>query len=333
MKKMLIFLTITLGIVSVLASCKNNFSGLDNDINSSHRKSEIAKNVGELKDAGYFDYLINECRAATDEESAQIMRFINDTDSVLEEICLEENGEEQISAINALFCEGSVDDFSNAFSKLDEEKSKEFIDFVNSNFNTESENAARSINMNSSILRLKYDTPAARGIFAADLEWSTIGWYTGFCVATTASFYLASFGPFWSRIAGQIAATAGVISMTVQLARWATCSDLLTFLQSLISVDPDDEDNIRSKTTTLNDIINSPEGKKVGLILLETAATAAASLITPKGRLLVSRIISAYNSLVETILSKLPKGIKYTIGSVPLEKVEKPAWLLKWALK
>lgn len=313
MKKTLIFSTITLGIVSVLASCKNNFSVLDNDINSSHRKSEIAKSVGELKDAGYFDYLINECRAATDEESAQIMRFINDTDSVLEEICLEENGEEQISAINALFCEGSVDDFSSAFSKLDEEKSKEFIDFVNTNFNTESVNAARSINMNSSILRLKYDTPAARGIFAADLEWSTIGWYTGFCVATVAGFYLSTYGGFWTRVAGYAAAIAGTVSMVTQLGIWAICTDLVAVAQTCIGFD---EKNAMSTASVLNALLQNEEGRKLLLISGKTAATVAAAYISTTGIALKEKIISAYNKIVETILEHLPKIFEYTFGSI-----------------
>ena len=295
------------------SSCTNDLGKNSTSEDFSKRKSQISYNIGKMKEAGLFDSLISSARSASDEEEEMMLRFINDTDSVLEEIALEENGQEKIEVINALFCGASTEEFANSFAKLDAQKAEEYLTYVNENLNHENQLNARTALSTS--IKLSYasdlEVNAARSIYAADLEWSTIGWYTGFCAATVAGCYMASYGGLWTRIAGYVAATAGAGSMVIQLSIWSTCSDIIKLASALINKD----------LTTIENILNSEEGYKLGIISAETVATAVACYFTPLGQKIVGFFKAAYNKVIDVILDVLPKGINYVICGIPIKRL------------
>lgn len=295
------------------SSCTNDLGKNSNSEDFSKRKSQIRCNIGKMKEARLFDSLISSARSASDEEEEMMLRFINDTDSVLEEIALEENGQEKIEVINALFCGASTEEFANSFAKLDAQKAEEYLTYVNENLNHEKQLNARSALSTS--IKLSYvsdlEVNAARSIYAADLEWSTIGWYTGFCAATVAGCYLNYSGVFWTKIAGKIAAIAGASSMLVQLLIWTGCTDLTSFVDALMHQDP----------YTLNEIFETDSGIKLTFISSETYATTMICRTTPLGIIVENFFRSTYNALIDIILDALPSGFNYRFYNIPLKKI------------
>ena len=93
---MISFLIITF----LLGSCSNNLSEhsqLSVNLQKTGR-SKIAKTISDMKDNGLFDSFIKkvEERSAENnlsEEDLQVLRFINETDEVLDEISKGENGD------------------------------------------------------------------------------------------------------------------------------------------------------------------------------------------------------------------------------------------------
>lgn len=311
MKKAVLFSCLVITIL--LVGCKYNEEINNNDF-SSNGNSEIAVQIQKLKNSGLLDeILISNSRSVDNVESYAIQDFIYNTDEVLEEIKNTDNGETKIAVINALFMGSDINDFSDCFSQINSEKAKEFEEYMNSKFTFENETASRCASPNDRI-RLLYNTDLNndnRGIYSSDLEWSTIAWYTGFCASTIAGFYLMSYGGFWLRIAGFVAATAGAASMVVQLIEWYDCSDLNTFISSLANKD----------STTATKIANSETGKKLLTIVAETAATIIACYISPAGKLLAKTIVYYYNLIIDKILSILPPGINYVINGIPIKKI------------
>jgi hypothetical protein len=300
--------------ILALSSCNQNLVEQNQKDDSTERKSEISKNIERMKNAGLFDSIMEEVRAASNEESENVLRFINDTDSVLEEIAMDENGNEQLEVINALFCSGSVNDFVESFSKLNAEKSDEFLSFVNENLALESSSEQSSARCAlTKEIKLSYAvSDYARGIFASDLEWSTIGWYTGYCATSIAGFYMMSYGPFWTKIAGGIAAAAGTASMIYQIKLWSDCSDLINFTKSLINKDLE----------TATAILNTEPGRKILLITTETVATVTINCFTPAGKVIANKVITSYNTLINKILSVLPTGINYVINGIAIKPLK-----------
>lgn len=313
MKKIGIIVTSAiLGILTI--SCKTNLNEINITETQKTSSSKISLKINELKESGLLDELILSAnRNAISEEDAYILRFINNTDEVLEEIKKSENGNDEIAVIEAIFTESKVEDFASAFSKINSEKADVFLSYVNENLQIDSTNENyRSINTTNS-LNLLFNTPAKsntqRAAYASDLEWSTIYWYTGFCATTIAGFYLASYGGFWTRIAGQIAAAAGAASMVIQLTKWSICSDLGNFISSLIGKD----------SVTSTKILNKTEGTKIGTIIAETTATIMICYITPKGRHLIKFVIHYLNVIIEKIIAILPSGYNYFINGIPIK--------------
>ena len=317
MKKNVIhsFKNVWLSFAAILAlsSCNQNLVEQNQKDDITERKSEISKNIGRMKNAGLFDSIMEEARAASNEESENVLRFINDTDSVLDEIAMDENGNEELEVINALFCSGSVNDFAESFSKLNEEKSDEFLSFVNENLVLESSSEQSSARCAlTKEIKLSYAvSDYARGIFASDLEWSTIGWYTGYCAASIAGFYLASYGGFWVKVAGSLAATAGGVSMGVQLGKWASSSELVSFMVKMSKLDP----------SLIPDMFTKDDGVKLTTISAETLATAAVCVNSPFGQVLIGFFKSNFNSFIDVIFKNLPEGVQTIISNIPLKKI------------
>lgn len=305
-------------ILFITIGCKADLDGPYSN-NITEDSSQIAKNIQMMKENGLFDdILFNNCRSTLEEdkEHDMMVRFINDTDSVLEEIASTETGEQDLKIINALFNGGSTEEFAEAFSAINKEKSEEFTAYVNENLRIEEDldsTLSRSATTIPKII-LGYNMPnrtTVRGAYADNMEWSTIGWYTGFCAATVAGFYMASYGGFWTRIAGCVAAAAGGVSMAVQLGKWCYCSDLGNFISSLMQQD----------AVKANDIAHSDDGLKIATICTETTVTAVLCYTTPFGKSVVNAVVGCYNMIVEKILTALPKGVSIIICGVPLHTI------------
>ncbi len=303
-------------VLSSFLGCKSN---LDNEYPSNEGKSQIAKNIQLMKKNGLFDSILNESRSASesDEEQEMMLRFINDTDSVLEEIASSENGAQEMKVIEAVFNGASTEEFAEAFSAINPEKSAEYLDYVNENLVFE-ENpevpVSRSAMSESNAVRLQYNIPrkiASRGAYADNFDWNTIGWYTGFCAATVAGFYMVSYGGFWVKIAGGVAALAGAASMAAQIGIWANCSELGSLISSLFS----------QESEGANAAIRNENGNKLVMIAAETAATVIACYISPFGYSLVNYVVSEYNAFIERFLSHIPKGLNLFINGYKIAPI------------
>jgi hypothetical protein len=238
------------------------------------------------------------------EEDKRILDFINNTDEVLIEIEKSNDGEKTIQIINSVFCDKSAQDFAKSFALINEEKSNDYLEYIENNFNGSFENNSELI--------LVYNIPCNnRGAYSADLEWDTIGWYTGFCVSTIAGFFMMSYGNFWLRIAGAVAATAGTASMVIQLKNWIDCSDLKSFILSLFDKDIE----------TSNKLLNGETGIKLAAITTETVATVAACAFLPAGKLIIKYVVHYYNLIIEKILTVLPSGINFIFNGIPIKLI------------
>lgn len=169
----------------------------------------------------------------------------------------------------------------------------------------------RSVIGNNQIKLLYNINSSNRAAYASDMEWSTIGWYTGFCASTIAGFYLLSYGGFWLKIAGTVAATAGTASMVTQLMKWYNCSDLGNFVSSLVKKDG----------YTATKILNGDDGVKILTISSETTATIVACYFTPVGKTIVKTVVYYYNAIISKIISVLPSGVSLTINGIPLKLI------------
>lgn len=326
MKKQLFKNVISLLVITfLLGSCSNNLSEHSQfSVNVPKTvKSEIAKNISEMKNNGLFDSFIKKAeeRSAENklsEEDLQLLRFINETDDVLYEISKEENGDKELKIIECLFCESTVGDVMNAFYDLSEDMGDAYRDKINSlnqkkAFDLEAE-SSRNVFADTNSIKLCYylnNDIESRKAYAPDFDKSTRYWYSGFCAASIAGCIAASYGGFWTRIVGIAAATAGLGSMAAQLGIWCYCSDLGNLVSALKDQD----------AYTCNKILQSDLGKVYGDIILETSLTLTACYATPAGRAFVYLVIGKINAFISVILKILPAGIDYAIGGVPIKLI------------
>lgn len=326
MKKHLFINVISFLIITfLLGSCSNNLSEhsqLSVNLQKTGR-SEIAKTISDMKDNGLFDSFIKkvEERSAENnlsEEDLQVLRFINETDEVLDEISKGENGDKELKIINCLFCEATVDDVMNAFYDLSEDMGDAYKDKINSlnqmSLSASDTEFSRNACTNTHSIKLSYylnNNIESRRAYAPDFDKSTRNWYTGFCAASIAGCIAASYGGFWTRIVGIAAATAGLGSMAAQLGIWCYCSDLGNLVSALKDQD----------AYTCNKILQSDLGKVYGDIILETSLTLTACYATPAGRAFVYLVIGKINAFISVILKILPAGIDYAIGGVPIKLI------------
>ena len=311
MKKILFICCVASCLLSL--GCKQGYNENQNADVSSNGTSEIATNIQDLKNAGLLDNLLSDSRSVSDEDSAAILDFINNTDEVLENIRESDNGDEKLAVINALFNGDNISDFADKFSEINSEKAEELLDYVNTNLQFDTDSNINRSAIDNNRIKLLYATNSNinRTAYASDLEWDTIGWYTSFCVSTIAGFYLLSYGGFWLKIAGAVAATAGTASMVTQLIKWNNCSDLGTFISSLANKD----------SATANEILNSENGLKILTITTETSATVAACYFTPLGKTIVKTVVYYLNLILGKIITILPAGINFTINGIPIKLI------------
>lgn len=128
-------------LVMLTISCKTNLNEINITETQKTNSSKISLKINELKESGLLDELIlSTNRNIISEEDDYILRFINDTDEVLEEIKKSENGDDEIAVIEAIFTESKVEDFASAFSKINSEKSDDFLSYVSENLQIDSTN-------------------------------------------------------------------------------------------------------------------------------------------------------------------------------------------------
>lgn len=140
MKKIGIIVTSAI-LVMLTISCKTNLNEINITETQKTNSSKISLKINELKESGLLDELIlSTNRNIISEEDDYILRFINDTDEVLEEIKKSENGDDEIAVIEAIFTESKVEDFASAFSKINSEKSDDFLSYVSENLQIDSTN-------------------------------------------------------------------------------------------------------------------------------------------------------------------------------------------------
>ncbi len=308
MKKMYLKIIMALSLLAISVGCKTEVLELNQGTEKSCN-SEIACNIQKMKNEGLLDQLILQGRSVNaTEEDKQIERFINDTDAVLNEIKNEEDGEIKIDMLNTLFCEGSIEDFSTSFEKINPEKAKEFTEFISKKNNLQENNYRSAINKKITNFSYYYGEKS-RGAYAANFDWDTIAWYSGFCAATVAGFYLASYGGFWTRIAGVVAAGAGAASMGVQLTKWVSCNDFYTFCSSLINKD----------ASTVTAKMNEGLGAKYVVIAAETITTLALCYTTPVGSAIVGFLKNIANTLIGKVLEVIPSWLTISVQGIPLK--------------
>ena len=300
----------TVMVLSALfLSCKNEFEDekIDNQFNKG--TSVVAQNIKKIKDSGLLDNLISSARF-TDDEYIAVTNFINNTDEVLNQIKNSPNGEQDLEVIEALFTNTSVTDFKTSFEKISIEGAQKFSEYMSTSLNEIQDDTTRCVDTGA--IKLVYNTSSPdKGLYADNMNWDTIGWYSGYCASTIAGFCMFSYGGFWVKIAGVVAATAGSASMAVQLMKWNDCSDLGNFISSLINKDG-------NKAT---EILNKENGTKFLTIVSVTTGTVFACAITPFGTSLIKESIIYFNKIVTKVLSILPPGINYTINHIPIKLI------------
>jgi hypothetical protein len=167
-----------------------------------NRTSNVSQRIGELKDAGLFDSLLNGevGRSAVNSDSEvgseQIAYFINNTDDALAEIAQSENGDVQLRFINALFGDSTVGEIADIMAEISEDMSEEYLTtmeelaLVTDTTDTQSRSVASAGNTNVRNIRIGFydeNRPlSARGAYASNLNWDTVAWYGGFCASTIA---------------------------------------------------------------------------------------------------------------------------------------------------
>ncbi|MBO5117572.1 MAG: hypothetical protein J6C25_08715 [Treponema sp.] len=315
MKKMNLKIAMALSLLVISVGCKTEVLDVHQETEKSCN-SEIACNIQKMKNEGLFNDLLNgKSRSAiSSEEQEKIELFINNTDEVLANLAVTEDGRKELAVIEALFGGGTTDDFVQAFSEINPDKAAEFSNTINENFTqSNGTETSRSITRNNSISFKYYSDieKVERGAYAANFDWDTIAWYSGFCAATVAGFYLASYGFFpWLQIAGVVAATAGTISMCYQLGAWLTCQDFTSFISALFGKD----------SASATRIANGEIGTKLLLILTETAATVVASYFAPAGATVINAVIEYTTLIIDKILSVLPRGVSLIYDKILLIK-------------
>ncbi|MDR1220547.1 MAG: hypothetical protein LBK73_13190 [Treponema sp.] len=197
------------------------------------RKTSISQRIGRLKDAGLLDSLISESTsisALETDDNEQLLYFINNTDAALDEIAQSENGEVQLKLIDAMLSGATVGETADIMAEISEDMAAQYLTAMEEQVNALEAIAvdgSRSVTGNAVTIRdiriAFYDeqpnTTQARGIYGENLKWDTVGWYIGFCAATTAGVIASSSWIPWVKIPGIVVAIAGGASMVVQLVK------------------------------------------------------------------------------------------------------------------
>lgn len=281
-------------------------------------KSEIARNIGAMKDAGYFDSILDiYARTASSEiseDEKKIYRLINNTDEVIDEIKKSEYAETELQFLNLFFNGGTTEKFSEAFSKQSEEMGIQYSKSISEIESSLSDITNESIRISASNINVNQSNE--RSIFLSDFSTANIVLYGTYCAATSAGLIAASSWIPWVKASGYVAAAAGASAMTFRLLSWAKNSDFTNLITSVIGKDGKEATNILNKDKEF--------GKKTLLISSLTAVPVVTCICTPFGKSIIGTVVKAYDAIIGKILSVLPPGINYTLWGVPIKKLALP---------
>ena len=163
------------------------FSGCQNEFNvgSSVRekqplyKSEIARNISKMRDAGCFDLILGSYARTTSlelsGEEENIIRLINNPDEVVKELSETQNSETELHFLDLFFNGGSNESFSEAFFKLSEEMGNQYNVSI-----SEIENAISKIKNDAfqvTVSSIDIQQLSTRKVFSSEFNTTTIVLY------------------------------------------------------------------------------------------------------------------------------------------------------------
>jgi hypothetical protein len=217
----------SLVLLAVLVGCSDVITApvdTSSQYPSGDRNTSISRRIGQLKDAGLLDSLISESTSRSALETGddeQLLYFINNTDTALDEIAQSENGEVQLKLIDAMFGGATVGKIADIMAQISPEMSQEYLGIMEElvipdGGSGQERSLISSINIRD--IRLDfYDTSNnSRGLFDADFRQSTINWYYGLSAVTIAGLSAYKWCKWWQPwvgVAGLVTAAAGGSSM------------------------------------------------------------------------------------------------------------------------
>jgi hypothetical protein len=317
-------------LLVLFVGCENGLDSNSGVTPDAARTSTVAKRIGELKDAGLFDSLLQEKGSRTvgdtdlgDIDMDKLNYFLSHTDEALAEIAGLDNGDAQLRIIDALFNGGTVGEIADSMALISEDMAVDYLNAVETQYAAlndilEQDSAARSASaaVNIRDIRLQYyneSNNSDRGAYASNFNTDTIIWYTGFCVATVAGIHAASSWMPWVSIPGAAAAIAGGASMVAQLIIWYDCSEFKQFCSTLIALGKTYDANKHydakanaSYAADVNSHFRGTLGAKLAGIGCLTGATVVACAFSPIGRLAISFAKEAFNVITAKIASLIP---------------------------
>ncbi|MCF0124777.1 MAG: hypothetical protein HUJ68_03305 [Clostridia bacterium] len=302
------------------------FSGCQNEFNvgSSVRekqplyKSEIARNISKMRDAGCFDLILGSYARTTSlelsGEEENIIRLINNPDEVVKELSETQNSETELHFLDLFFNGGSNESFSEAFFKLSEEMGNQYNVSI-----SEIENAISKIKNDAfqvTVSSIDIQQLSTRKVFSSEFNTTTIVLYGTYCATTSAGLIAASSWIPWVKAAGYVAAAAGASLMTIRLLSWSKDNDFTSLISSVLGKNGTEATKILNKEDDF--------GKKIIWISALTAVPVVTSICTPSGRLVITSVVNAYNEIIGKILAVLPSGVNYELWNVPIKTLILP---------
>jgi hypothetical protein len=327
--KTAVITVLLMAVLFVLAGCDNHdIEKKQVSQNESARMSLVSQRIGEMKQAGLLDSLTCQINArntaGTDTflndpnvDMEKLNLFIYNTDEALAEIAKMEDGELHVRLIEAMFTGGTVGEIADIMAEISEEMANGYLNAIESNMSelfNDSETAARSAIPNGNIrdIRLSFynEQKNGRAAYAKNLDNSTVNWYIGFCVATTAGVYASTSKLLWVSIPGIVAAAAGAGSMVAQLILWKDCADFTNFIKAIAGKDA---------ATVQNILFNTPHGLNIVKITVSTIACVVAVSFSPAGKAAIAAFKNAWNSFVAKIIGAT--NINWTIFGIPIQPI------------
>jgi hypothetical protein len=275
-----------LGLSIIFISCHQVFSDgssstQDTSLEEDISKSLIATRVQELKANGLLDSLTTpSARSVIGDSTIDIDKigyFISNTDEVLTEITQSDDGEIQLSLLDAMFNGRTVGEIADIMAKISEEMAQEYLDTITQITTIMEKEQARTVGT-TDIRNIRLNlhekiSQNARAAFSSNFNQDTVNWYLGFCATTIAglsAYKWCSWWQPWVGIAGLITAGAGSALMVGQLGVWYSGSDFRNWVNNLISA-YNNPGHFKSATESANSMANSSIGNQLLVISIATA--------------------------------------------------------------
>ena len=322
MKKTLC-LAIAMLSLGLTVGCADNFNEkIGNELPVGNtRTSTVSLRVGELKESGLLDPLMNGASArgrSTDlfegfdaNQMEKIDFFINNTDAALEEIATMEDGDVQIRLIEVLFTGGTVGEVAGIMAEISEEMSSEFISAIEESITlplSEIENSGRSI---SSIMDIEigFFIDDGRNARSSSMSSSNTNRYIAFSATAIAGFVATKARWPWISIPGAVVATAATGSMAWQLGHWAFGTDLANFVSAAANLNFD----------RVVALLRTEHGVSLVKISSTTMGVYGIMNITPFGKILIAIVRNNWNSFATRVIATT--GVTWSAFGVNIKTV------------